>query len=634
MSYLLKKIQSVFSFFEGLTQPFPATDNETPPNTLFAFIRYYSRGFWKFILITSILNAFIAMAEVSVLGFIGTLVDWLGEHNRETFLQEESGRLILMGVLILFILPIASLVANTLRFQSLMGNFPMAVRWKAHRYLLGQSMEFYQDEFAGRVATKVMQTSLAIRETVLKLLEVLVYISVYFISMLVVLLTINFWLMLPMIVWFVLYVILQRKFVPQLKAISQSQADARSSMTGRIVDAYTNIATVKLFAHTKTEADYAKNAMDGFLQTVYKQMRLVNGLIFTVDFLNYLLIFSMAGIGIFLWLHNLTSSGAIAVAIAMAIRLQGMSKWIMFEVSSLFENIGTATDGMNTLSLPHTIEDKPNAKPLSVTKGEIVFDNVNFSYTRTDKKTDADTDSTDSKTLHVIKNLNLHIKSGERIGLVGRSGAGKSTLVNSLLRFYDVDSGEIRIDNQKINEVEQDSLRKYIAMVTQDTSLLHRSVRENILYGRPEATEEELQAAIKQAKADEFIDDLTDPQGNSGLDAQVGERGVKLSGGQRQRIAIARVLLKNAPILILDEATSALDSEVEAAIQESLTGLMDGKTVIAIAHRLSTIAALDRLIVIDDGQIIEQGSHQELLEKKGIYAKLWAHQTGGFLGED
>lgn len=427
MSYLLKKIQSVFSFFEGLTQPFPADDNKTPPTTLFAFIRYYSRGFWKFILIASVLNALIAMAEVSVLGFIGTLVDWLGEHNRETFLQEEGGRLIGMGILILFLLPIASGVANTLRFQSLMGNFPMAVRWKAHRHLLGQSMEFYQDEFAGRVATKVMQTSLAVRETVIKLLEVLVYISVYFISMLVVLMTINFWLMLPMIVWFVLYVMLQRTFVPRLKAISQSQADARSSMTGRIVDAYTNIATVKLFAHTKTEADYAHSAMDGFLQTVYKQMRLVNGLIFTVDFLNYLLIFSMAGIGIFLWLHEAASSGAIAVAIAMAIRLQGMSKWIMFEVSSLFENIGTATDGMNTLSLPHTVEDKPNAKPLSVTKGEIVFDNVNFSYTRTDK-----TDDTDNKrkTLHVIKNLNLHIKSGERIGLVGRSGAGKSTLVN------------------------------------------------------------------------------------------------------------------------------------------------------------------------------------------------------------
>lgn len=634
---MLILIKRLAIFFERLTQPFPAGDKQPPPDTLFAFMKYYSRGFIKPILAVSILNALQAIFEVSIFAFLGQLVDWLAEHDRETFLQEESGQLIIMGLVILVLLPILNAVATLLNFQGLMANFPMAVRWRAHRYLLGQSFSFYQDEFAGRVATKVMQTSLAVRETVLKLMEVLVYIAVYFISMLVVLVTINFWLMLPMLVWFMLYVILQRKFVPQLKAISQAQADARSSMTGRIVDAYTNIATVKLFAHTEREADYAQDAMDGFLQTVYRQMRLVSGLIFTVDMLNYLLVFSVAGVGIFLWLYEAATPGAIAVAVAMAIRLQGMSKWIMFEVSSLFENIGTATDGMNTLSLPQAVKDIDDALSLNVTKGEICFDHVYFSYTQKRKNDiNANEIANNHQTrqfISVIKDLNLHIQPGERIGLVGRSGAGKSTLVNALLRFYDIQSGSISIDGQNIAHVQQDSLRANIAMVTQDTSLLHRSVRDNILYGRPDASEAELLTAIEQAKANSFINDLSDPKGRRGLDAQVGERGVKLSGGQRQRIAIARVLLKNAPILILDEATSALDSEVEAAIQESLMELMDGKTVIAIAHRLSTIAALDRLIVIDEGKVIEQGTHQELLDKDGIYAKLWQHQTGGFLGE-
>nr|MBS9778348.1 ABC transporter ATP-binding protein [Gammaproteobacteria bacterium] len=545
--------------------------------------------------------------------------------DRETFLQEEQAKLIGMAVVLLIILPTLSALINLFNFQALMGNFPMSVRWRAHRHLLGQSMSFYQDEFAGRVSTKVLQTSLAIRETVLKLMSVLVYISVYFLTMLFVLSEINMYLMLPMVVWFVVYVCVQRYFVPRLKKISQEQADARSTMAGRIVDAYTNISTVKLFAHTQREADYAKDSMDGFLQTVHKQMRYVNGLIFCVNSLNYVLVFSVAVIGIMLWLNELVSPGSIAIAVAMAMRLNGIAQWVMFEISNLFENIGTATDGMNTLALPQAVTDKEDAKELAVNNGEITFTDVDFSYGKADKDSDKNT---------VIKALNLHIKPGERIGLVGRSGAGKSTLVNALLRFYDIDNGSITIDGQNIADIQQDSLREHIGMVTQDTSLLHRSVRENILYGRPDASEEELQAALKQAKADEFINQLSDPQGNTGLDAQVGERGVKLSGGQRQRIAIARVLLKNAPILILDEATSALDSEVEAAIQESLTGLMDGKTVIAIAHRLSTIAALDRLIILDDGKVIEQGTHQELLDKKGVYAKLWAHQTGGFLAKD
>ncbi|MBT8069030.1 MAG: ABC transporter ATP-binding protein/permease, partial [Gammaproteobacteria bacterium] len=405
--------------------------------------------------------------------------------------------------------------------------------------------------------------------------------------------------------------------VPKLKEISKRQADARSVMTGRVVDSYTNISTVKLFAHTEQEADYAEDSMVGFLKTVYHQMRLVTKISFLVQLNNYLLAFSIAAVSIWLWTNNAISIGAIAVAISLSLRLNGMSQWIMWEISALFENIGTVADGMNTLSRTIEVSDGEAAKPLEVSEGRIDFDGVSFHY---------------GKESGVIEQMDMVIKPGEKIGLVGRSGAGKSTMVNLLMRFHDVERGSIRIDGQNIREVTQDSLRAHIGMVTQDTSLLHRSIRENILYGRPDATGADLEQAIAQAQARDFIENLTDPSGNSGLDAQVGERGVKLSGGQRQRIAIARVLLKNAPILVLDEATSALDSEVEAAIQESLYQLMEGKTVIAIAHRLSTIAAMDRLIVLDGGEIVEQGTHGDLVESGGIYSQLWAHQTGGFLG--
>ncbi|PID65569.1 MAG: multidrug ABC transporter ATP-binding protein [Gammaproteobacteria bacterium] len=581
-------------------------------------------------MVLALINIIFAMMEVSLFAFMGKLVDWLAQSERQTFLQTEGWTLFAMGFMLLVLMPLAGGLGSLLQHQTLMGNFPMAVRWRAHRYLLGQSMSFYHDEFAGRVATKVMQTALSVRQTVMSLVEVMIYVGVYFVSMLAILLSINFWLMLPMLLWFFAFVFLQRYFLPKLRDISEQQAHARSTMTGRIVDAYTNIATVKLFAHTRREADYAKASMGSFLSTVHQQMRLVTTLIFWVEFYNYLLIFAVAAVGIVLWLQELASIGAIAIAVAMAIRLNGMSHWVMFEVSSLFENLGTVTDGMHTLSKSKAVDDVADAGQLKISAGKITFEQVDFSYTQTQP---GDGNGETKKTTKVIKGLNLSIAPGERIGLIGRSGAGKSTLVNALLRFYELQSGAICIDGQNIADVQQDSLRANIAMVTQDTSLLHRSVRENILYGKPDASEAELQAAIKQAKADEFIANLSDPQGNHGLDAQVGERGVKLSGGQRQRIAIARVLLKNAPILILDEATSALDSEVEAAIQESLMGLMAGKTVIAIAHRLSTIAALDRLVVLDEGRIIEQGTHQELLDKNGVYAKLWSHQTGGFLGE-
>ncbi|MCL1039919.1 ABC transporter ATP-binding protein/permease [Shewanella submarina] len=607
----------MFRLFEGWTDPLPAAEPQQPPKGLYRFCRHYTRGFEKPLIVMSVLTALLAMLEVSLFGFMGQLVDWLTTKDPATLLEDEGSKLLGMTLLVLVALPLLTLLHALIAYQTLLGNYPMSIRYLAHRYLLKQSVSFYQNDFAGRVATKVMQTSLSVRETVMKLLDVLVYILVYFTSMLVMIASADTRLVLPMLAWVVVYIGLQYYFVPRLKAVSADQAEARSMMTGRIVDSYTNITTVKLFAHTDQEGEYAKAGMSDFLQTVYRQMRLVTGLNVSVQVSNYLLAFVIAAMSIYLWTDSAITVGAIAVAVSLALRLNGMSQWMMWEVSSLFENIGTVADGMSTLCKPTSIEDANDAKEIQVTQGQIAFDEVSFHYGEDEI---------------VIEDLDLEIKPGEKVGLVGRSGAGKSTLVNLLMRFYDVEKGAIRIDGQDLRSVTQDSLRAQIGMVTQDTSLLHRSIRDNILYGKPDASDEELWQAIEQAQAGNFINHLTDPHGNHGLDALVGERGVKLSGGQRQRIAIARVLLKDAPILLLDEATSALDSEVEAAIQESLYKLMEGKTVIAIAHRLSTIAAMDRLIVLDKGKVVEQGTHKELIAQGGIYAQLWAHQTGGFLG--
>ncbi|HBC3809460.1 ABC transporter ATP-binding protein [Vibrio alginolyticus] len=609
----------MFKRFEGFTEPFPKSTPDQPPSGMFAFLRYYTRGYEKPLIIMSLMATIVAVVEVMLFGAMGQLVDWLSTSNPETFLQDNKSDLIFYGALLLVVMPILVILYSLLVHQTLLGNYPMSIRWLAHRYLLNQSLNFYQDDFAGRVATKVMQTSLAVRETVMKAMDVFVYVTVYFTSMIIMLATADRRLMIPMIVWLLAYIAIQIYFVPKLKDVASAQADARSTMTGRIVDSYTNIQTVKLFSHSQRETQYAEQGMKGFLNTVYRQMRLVTGFDVAVEISNYILVFSVAALSIYLWLDSAISVGAIAIAVSLALRVNGMSMWIMWEVGALFENMGTVVDGMKTLSKPIDIKDKPGAKDLVVTEGGIHFDNVSFHY---------------GENKGVISHLDLNIKPGEKVGLVGRSGAGKSTLVNLLLRFHDVEDGSIKIDGQNISEVTQDSLRSKIGMVTQDTSLLHRSIRDNILYGNPDATEEDLLKATKQAHAHEFIETLTDPFGNVGYDAQVGERGVKLSGGQRQRIAISRVLLKDAPLLVLDEATSALDSEVEAAIQESLNELMQGKTVIAIAHRLSTIAQMDRLIVLDKGSIVEQGSHQELIANNGIYAQLWAHQTGGFIAEE
>jgi len=611
----------MFSFFERLTNPFPPEHPTQPPKNLVAFCRHYTTGMWPVIFAVSLLAASIAALEVSLFGYVGQLVDWMASRDRETFIEQEQSSLIWMGLVILVILPFLVILQTMLSHQTLLGNFPMKIRWQAHRYLIGQSLSFFQDEFAGRVATKVMQTALSVREAVMKLLDILVYVSVYFISILVLIFAIDWRLSIPLFVWLVVYIITLRILIPRLKRVSQKQADARSIMTGRIVDSYTNIMTVKLFSHTSRESSYAKDAMNGFLGTVYPQMRLVTVLYGCVWVSNALLVFSISALSIHLWLQEIVSPGDIAVAISLCLRLNGMSQWIMWEVSSLFENIGTVQDGINTLANSVDVQDQPAAPNLDVTGGGISFNKVNFGYA-----------GPNGSRIEVFNDLDLHIKAGEKVGLVGRSGAGKSTLVNLLLRFYDIQSGSICIDGQDIKGVKQESLRANISMVTQDTSLLHRSVKDNILYGKLNATDEQMHHAAKQAEADEFIQTLTDLHGGVGYEAQVGERGVKLSGGQRQRIAIARVMLKDAPILILDEATSALDSEVEVAIQQCLNKIMEDKTVVAIAHRLSTIAQMDRLLVLDNGRIVESGSHAQLLQHNGIYAKLWAHQTGGFIG--
>ncbi|WP_196259192.1 ABC transporter ATP-binding protein [Pelagibacterium limicola] len=614
----------MFGWFEKRLDPYPPRDPAQPPKGLLAFCLHYMDGVKWPLAGMAMLTTAIALAEIALFAFLGNVIDWLSSADRETFLAEEGAGLMWMSVFVLIVLPLLVLFSNLIIHQTLLGNFPQRIRWMAHRYLIRQSMTYFQDEFAGRIATKVMQTALAVRETVMKLLDVLNYVIVYFIGA-VILAAMNDWLLaIPFLVWVAAYILLLWYYVPKLGKISEMQADARSMMTGRIVDSYTNIATVKLFSHSSREESYARESMDEFLGTVYRQMRIVTILNMGITVLNSLLLFAVGFIGIWLWLDNLVTAGAVAAAAAIVLRFHGMSQWIMWEMSALFENIGTVRDGINSLSLPRVVADEPNAPRMGRAVGGIEFKDVAFNY---GKKGDAGS-------TRVIEGLNLTIPPGEKIGLVGRSGAGKSTIVNLLLRFYDRQSGQILIDGVDVATVAQDTLRANIGVVTQDTSLLHRSVRDNIKYGRPDASDEEMIAAARQAEAHDFILGLADAKGRKGYDAHVGERGVKLSGGQRQRIAIARVLLKDAPILVLDEATSALDSEVEAAIQSQLNRLMEGKTVIAIAHRLSTIAAMDRLIVLEEGRVVEQGTHAQLIETGGTYARLWARQSGGFIDVD
>jgi ATP-binding cassette subfamily B multidrug efflux pump len=613
----LQQSAIVFAFFEKLVHPYPETPVTTQPASFFAFMWAATKGKRPYLLMMTLCTAAIGVFEAYLFSMLGQVVDWLAATKpADLWTTHRSSLMLLVGVLIAS--PLVVALQALLKHQAMFGNFPMLLRWKFHRQMLGQSLAFYQDEFAGRVATKVMQTALAVRDVWMIVADILVFVIIYFVTMIAIVGGFDLWVLAPFLGWLALYIGAVSYFVPRLAAVAQEQADARSLMTGRVTDAYTNIATVKLFSHTNREASYAKSAMQEFMVTVYRQWRMITSFEVVNHTLSVLLIGSTAGVTLYLWTQGQVGVGAVAAATAMALRLNGISHWVMWEFAALFEHVGTVRDGMTILTRPQMVVDTPNAVPLVVTKGEVRFENVSFAY---GGKKD------------VLRQLQLTIQPGEKIGLVGRSGAGKSTIVNLLLRFYDVREGRILIDGQDIASVTQDSLRTHIGMVTQDTSLLHRSVRDNIVYGRPDASDEDMVAAAKRAEAHEFIQELTDPKGRTGYDAHVGERGVKLSGGQRQRIAIARVKLKDAPILLLDEATSALDSEVEAAIQESLYKLMEGKTVVAIAHRLSTIAAMDRLIVLDQGRIVEEGSHAELLTKNGLYARLWAHQSGGFLGD-
>ena len=606
----------MFSWFEQRLDAFPKGEPKRPPQGLFAFCLYYTKGVWKWLIVMAIFTSLLALIEVSLFGFLGTVVDWLNSNSRETFFQSQGIKLGLVGFLVLVVLPLIVALHSLVMHQTLLGNYPMRIRWLVHRYLLGQSMSFFQNEFSGRISAKVMQTALSVRETVMKLFDVLNYVIVYFSGTLVIAASSDWRLMLPFIAWIVGYIWLLWYFIPKLRIASEAQADARSLMTGRVVDSYTNIATVKLFSHHEREEKFAREGFENFQKTVHTQMRLVSKFSFSVYFSNCLLLFAVGSIGLLLWQKGDILVGAVAVGIGLVLRLNGMAQWIMWEMSALFENIGIVEDGMHSIAQDRLVEDKPNAKELVVSHGDIRFENVGFHY---------------GKGKGVIENLNLEIKPGQKVGIVGRSGAGKSTLVNLLLRFHDVETGRILIDGQNIADISQESLRANIGVVTQDTSLLHRSLRENIMYGRPDASQDDMLKAVQDAQAEDFITGLRDQNGRVGYDAFVGERGARLSGGQRQRIAISRVILKDAPILILDEATSALDSEVEAVIQENLTRLMRGKTVLAIAHRLSTIAEMDRLIVMDKGKIIEDGSHEELLHKNGVYASLWHRQVGGHL---
>ncbi|MEN5241498.1 MULTISPECIES: ABC transporter ATP-binding protein [Pseudomonas] len=605
--------------FEQLIDIFRDAPTASPPDRVWPFYVYYLKQVWPSFAALLVIGLFASLIEVALFSYLSRIIDLAQGTPNPNFFSDHALELTWMLVVALVLRPIFFALHDLLVHQTLSPGMTSMIRWQNHSYVLKQSLNFFQNDFAGRIAQRIMQTGNSLRDSAVQAVDALWHVVIYAISSLVLFAEADWRLMIPLLTWIVAYIGALYYFVPRVKERSVEASDARSKLMGRIVDGYTNIATLKLFAHTNFEQHYAKEAIEE--QTVKAQMagRVVTSMDVAITTMNGLLIVGTTALALWLWTQSLISVGAIALATGLVIRIVNMSGWIMWVVTGIFENIGMVQDGLRTISQPVSVTDREQAKPLAVASGEVRFEHVDFHY---------------GKKRGIIGDLNLTIKPGEKIGLIGPSGAGKSTLVNLLLRLYDVEGGRILIDGQNIAEVGQESLRARIGMITQDTSLLHRSIRDNLLYGKPDATDAELWEAVHKARADEFIPLLSDAEGRSGFDAHVGERGVKLSGGQRQRIAIARVLLKDAPILIMDEATSALDSEVEAAIQESLETLMQGKTVIAIAHRLSTIARMDRLVVLENGKIAESGTHAELLAHRGLYARLWAHQTGGFVGID
>ena len=611
-------MERFWRFFERLVPPFPKDIKGEPPKGLIKFIFFYTQGLWPFLFILAILTSLMAAGEALFFICLGLIVDWTQSTAPSFFLQLHGKALIIMLVMAGLILPIATILHSLLLHQTVSSNYPMQIRWQVHRYMLGQSLTFFTDEFAGRIANKVMQTAQAVRTSVLKLMDVLVHMTVYLATMIYMLSAADLALALPLVLWLIIYTAAIFYFIPRLRRQAQVQADTRSDMVGRIVDSYVNISTVKLFGGKGRETKYARAGMEGFIKAEYAALRILTLFDVSVQLLNYALLISTTALALYLWQLEAITSGSIAVAVAIAIRIINMSRWMMWEVGAIFENIGTVYDGISTIAKPLGVKDpvKPQHLPAKV-QGHIKFEDVTFSYV---------------PGRPVVKHLSLEILPGQKIGIVGPSGAGKTTLINLLLRFYDVQEGSITLDGLDVRALLQDELRDCFAMVAQEPSLMHRTVKDNIAYGSQTADINSLKQAAQATDALSFIEQLSDYRGGRGFETMVGERGVRLSGGQRQRIALARVVMKNAPILILDEATSALDSETERIVQDNLEQVMAGRTVIAIAHRLSTLAMMDKLIVIDNGQIVESGTQAELLAQHGLYSRLWERQSGGFIG--